>query len=198
MISTATLRDHLGLEPGEGSDTALERLERGAVAFLQSWIPRYLGPPREHAVVLDGGVRRDGGLIWSGVEQDRLLLPDEIAFEDLVSVQHRSSPSLPWEDLDTGLEAYEVEGRTLYRTTGPWPAGRRNLRVTYLEGFDVDAGPDDVTLAVLDLVKARWDHREANGIKSERADDLAITYADAGKVPGLTQLLDQLKRSRNF
>lgn len=192
MISTATLQDHLGVT---GSETVLERLEKGVVTFLESWIPRYLGLPRERSVVLSGGSHREGGLIIHGQELDQILLPEEIAFEDLVSVQYREHPSLPWEDLDEGLEAYEVEGQTLYRRAEPWPPGQRNLRVAFLEGYPEDAGPADVTLVVLELVKAKFDQHTTGNIKSEKKGPVQLTYAEAAAMPGMEAMLKNLKRS---
>ena len=195
MISVATLQEHLGVE---GQEATLTRLEQGVVRFLQSWIPRYLGPVRQRSWVLDGGSVKIAGLIFHGQDATEILLPEEIAFEDLVSVEHRDHPSLPWEALDDGLEAYEIDGRGLYRRTNSWPAGRRNIRVTFNEGFEEDQGPEGVVLVALELIQAKWEARQAAGIKSEQVGDLKVTYADFERVPGLNLALNDLKRSRNF
>lgn len=200
---------------GSSDSTLLAQLSAGCIAWLERWIPRYLGTSATLTEVLDGprGAQRritDGD---SGERLHTMWLQEEIALGSLVSVKYRTALGNSWADLstdsagDADLTDYEIRpaqpqgtvGRKLVRLSGPFPAGTGNLQIKYTHGYAENAGPADVTLAVLQIVKGWVDAKAAGIKKSQRVEGVAWTLADVASLPGVdSQLLLSLKAGRSF
>ncbi|MCP3961292.1 MAG: hypothetical protein GY719_25885 [bacterium] len=197
LVSSAVLQAYTG-----SSDTALlAQLAGGFEAWLQGWIPRYLGTSTTLTEVRDGP-RRSRRRIESGLSSARLRtmwLAEEIASGSLLSVKYRSTPDSSWVDLSVDANGaadltdfeirasfpWQTTGRQLVRLAETFPAGDGNLQIKYTHGYAEDVGPADVMLAVMQGVKGWIDAKAAGLLKSERVDDMAWTFAQVAAMPGV-------------
>lgn len=205
MLSSSVLQAYTG-----STDTvALGQIEAGVVAWLQTWIPRYLGTATTLTEIHSGPQRQNALLTGRGVgERLRTLwLSEDIASGSLVSVEERTSPTADWADLPNpaDLTDYEIRpltpsaaaGRKLVRLSADFPAGASNIRVKFTHGYAEDAAPDDVTLAALQIVKALVDNKTTGNHLEETADKGGVKYAAAMRLPGVDQgLVNSLRRPR--
>lgn len=203
MISSSVLETYTG----SSDTTTLTQLEAGTVAWLQGWIPRYLGTSTTLTEVLDGP-RRFRPRLTGRHEAERLhtlWLSESIASGSLVSVEERETYTDDWTDLPNpaDLTEYEIRTDTPYGTTGrqlirkpqPWPHGHANLRIKYTHGYAEDSGPDDVTLAILQIVKGMLDVKEIGLLEGEEEGGVDIEYHQVLGLPGVDgNLLASLRR----
>lgn len=203
MISSSVLETYTG----SSDATTLTQLEAGAVAWLQKWIPRYLGTSTTLTEIHDGPRRLPGRLSGRAAsERTRtLILAESIASGSLTSVEERTSHDADWTDLPSpaDLTDYEIRadepsvatGRRLVRLSSGFPAGLANLRVKYTHGYAEDAGPDDVTLAILQIVNGMLLEKDAGNIEREEEGGAEVTYASVAGLPGVNSaLLASLRR----
>lgn len=66
-----------------------------------------------------------------------------------------------------------------HATTG-WPAGRRNIRVTYSAGYAVGELPSDIEQLVIEMTAQRWLDRGKENLRSETIGGYSYTRADGG------------------
>lgn len=205
MISPAVLQAYTG-----STDAAtLAFLETGTIAWLERWIPRYLGVPKVLTEIHDGPARerdRLSGGRDQGERLRRVWLSEEIEFSVLLSVESRSSASAPWVDLPDPADLTDFEirpvaphaasGRKFLRLSAPFPQGRANIRVKFTHGYAEDAGPADVTAVALQMIKSQSVEQEAVGLEESRADGVEEKFGDnLGSLPGVSsRMLAALRR----
>jgi len=209
LVAAATLATYTG-----SSDTVtIAQISSAVELWLQGWIPRYLGTSTTLTEVHDGP-QRDHARITPRASSERLRslwLQEEIAIGSLVSVKHRTTPDASFLDLsvdsagDADLTDFEIRGPFAHSTSGrqlvrlgqTFPNGRGNLQIKYTHGYVEDAGPADVTYAVLALTKALLEAKTAGNLKSERVEGVAWTYSELASMPGVsvTMLTDLRRRS---
>ena len=85
------------------------------------------------------------------------------------------------------------------RLSATFPAGQGNLQIKYTHGYAEDAGPKDVELAIMQVVKG-WLNAKTQGVKkSQRVEGVAWTVGNLTSLPGVdSQLLLGLKAGRSF
>lgn len=206
LVSSAVLQAYTG----STDTTLLGQLADGFQAWLQSWIPRYLGTSTALTEV-HSGPRRNRKRIEPGLSSERLRtlwLGEEIASGSLTSVKYRTTHDSSWTDLSVDsdgaadLTDFEIRpthpwgttGRQLVRLGQTYPAGAGNLQVVYSHGYAEDAGPADVTLAILQGVAGWLTKHGTGGMKSEKVEGVTLTYATVASLPGVDgALLANLK-----
>lgn len=72
-------------------------------------------------------------------------------------------------DLSAGL-VYRTDDTTGIDTKAHWLAGRNRWRVVYDAGYALAAIPEDVKIAVAELVNARWEVKNGLEIEERRGD----------------------------
>lgn len=196
VIGTAVLQAYTG-----STDTAtLTFLEKGTIAWLQQWIPRYLGESASLVDVLSGPPRQADRLSMSP-NQERLrrrVLSEVIDLAKITAVEERTSPTANWIDLGTLATDYEIlrevsysaAGRTLRRLTAAFPFGNQNLRVSFTHGYAEDAGPDDVTEVALQMIKAQLGAKDQGSFVEEElagqtGGRLRLRYGNLGALAGV-------------
>lgn len=194
MISDATMQTYTG----STDSVLLAQLRDGWVEWLQAWIPRYLGTSTTLTEVHSGPQARLGGLIpKSDGERTRTIwLSEAIAEDALTSVKYRTTHDTSWADLatdsngDADLTQFEIRPWSPHVTVGYqlvyknacFPQGHGNLQVKYTHGYAEDAGPADVTLTLLELVKAGVEAHGQGNLDAIRDEDGQIVFA---KIAGL-------------
>lgn len=197
MISSAVLQAYTG-----SSDVAtLTVLEKGTIAWLQRWIPRYLGVSTSLLNILSGPRQLPARLSQSASDERlrRVGLSESIALASISAIEERTDPTATWTALGTVATDYEIvqespvflAGRVLRRLTSTWPVGTRNLRITFAHGYAEDAGPDDVTEVALQMISAQLNAKKKGTLAEEElagADGRArVKYADLGSMAGVNQ-----------
>lgn len=148
--------------------TQVEDLERGAVAFIQTQIGRYFGPPElvEEFAIGNGGRRlylRDH--VTNG--------PDEYEDEPpMLVVVERSVPggtaSVLVQGVDFDLRQQEKESYLVRLDGGVWTKDNE-YAVTYWRGYQAGEEPEDIRALVIALVRFGWESivEGTLGMKSE-------------------------------
>jgi hypothetical protein len=175
VIPVAEVRDALGV--GAEHDTTLARLIQEATAALGRALGRYLGSPVERREVKCGGTV--------------VFLVDDPTDEE-VTVETRPSAFDQWEAVD--IADVVVEGREVWTRHG-FPAGGKTVRVTYMAGYAIGEGPEELRGLVLDLVKLKWNERGAVGLmKSETLGDYSYTRGDMEKLASWGEVVNHWRR----
>lgn len=180
MLSLDALRRYVTAPAGPDTDALLAQLERAAVAVVSAHTGRYLGVPAQRVETLAG----------TGTTALWLQSPPAGDPPTVTSVE-----ALPFEGAApqvVGAGEYRLDGSRLVRTGGyPWYPSLL-YRVTYEAGYEEDAAPDDVTLAVLQLVSAWWKRRGKEDVTSESIG--IYSYSRASGDEGVRTILAALPR----
>lgn len=171
MLPDGLLEDWLGLT--DAADIALaEGAADRALAWISTQTGRYFGEPMEFVLRFSGGRVTDyRKTFWlPEIPLTEIVESDEV---DMLLVEEKNSAEA-WVTIeDTEYEL--IRGPFLYEMPilehdDYWPAGRKNIRVTYTAGYEVGSLPLDIQQMVLDAVGEWWRARGNQGLKSESID----------------------------
>lgn len=195
MVGVDELKSYLGLGPeDEVEDALLESLEREELATLEQRTNRYFGPVVEIVEILSA----------RGFHRGRFRHENE---------PHRGSPRLHLKAPIVSLTSVEVLGAATFiggsGWTQPWqasafetdenrvslvdgsvfPAGVRNIRVTYQGGYTAGNEPADIRGAIKHRVAERYHGRphvnNAKAVSPAAASPAAAVEAAWRRSPGL-------------
>lgn len=182
MLSTLSkLKSHLGIPQSDVSkDAVLKTLLAGSSGYIEGQTARQLGIT-EHSLKLSG----DG--------TDMLVLPQYPIMADDSNVPAISALTI--DDVDVSAEiasgAIDVDAVTgiLYRESGGWRSGLRNIAITFKAGYrlpgdesddaesDALEVPDDLQLAAIRLAARIYERRTAEGTTSVSPASYTVNYA---------------------
>ena len=107
LVSVAELEAYTG-----SSDTAkLSDIGSGVEAWLQAWIPQFLGPPGPFLEIINGPDANNRETMVPTVHrtrQDTVQVSEYIVQEDLVAVEERTTAASDWADLSDDIADFEV------------------------------------------------------------------------------------------
>lgn len=167
VIEVDELKRYLGLGDGDHADDALlEQLERQELADFERRTNRYFGPVTELVDIVSvygrrRGMGRYGEPGWRGSNSILLRAPiasvTSVELFGGVTFTGGSSWTTPW-----ALSAFSTSDHRLYFLDGSiFPAGVRNVRVTYQGGYAAGTEPYDVRGAITQMVANRYRERHA-------------------------------------
>jgi hypothetical protein len=170
VIKLAELKVRCGIDKGDTADHALlELLEADAVAHFERATNLYFGPVIAHTEIFSGGVRGTTSLV-------RTRAP----IVSLTSVELLSGTTwtAPWV-----LADFDASGFIVGYTGGYFPAGRRNLRLTYQGGYVAGTEPADVRAAIGGIVAETFRDARRSSLPVEEPQRGSLALA----IPGSAQ-----------
>lgn len=169
MISQADLEEFLGI--AAGTDTSLiTSLEVEAVAWFENQTSRFFGTPAASSVT-----------VFKPGNGQRNLYLDDIP-NAITSVTAQIYPGADQTTITEGAdEGFDVRDQHLVRRDGfVWQFGTEYI-VVHTRGYATDAEPDDVRLAIKQIVKALYNSGDPLGgaVKHEKLGDYSYTLGAA-------------------
>lgn len=179
IVDLADLKEYLGVT-GFDEDWRLSRWAEAASAYVHNHTRRYFGPVEE---VIE---------VYRGLGRPSLWLLEPVVDGDAITVVERMYPD------DTGrtIADDDVDGWTfrspalLLRAAGAVWLREMEYTVTYSRGYALGSAPEDIRLAVMDMVqlkRASW-ARDGKTVASEKLGDYSYTLGDvmqAGRINGM-------------
>lgn len=178
MIPVEELREYVKATAAD--DAILEKIEAGAVAFVERMTGRYFGTPEEVTEILSGPI------------EGPLFLLEAPAEDPALALEYFDGSA--WGTVD--VSSYSLDGEALWAAPSLWVYGSRNYRVTYTRGYASGVEPPDVRQLVMDLASLKWNTRGSEGMESETIGGYSYTRADLEKLPFAGELLASLRRLR--
>lgn len=160
LATVDALKDYMGIT-GTADDALLKRSVDAATVYALNYVDRPLAVP-----VAAFTERADG------TGRDRMLLR-HYPLVSLVSVTI-DGRAVQANEFELG-ESATADSRVLYRKTGEFPRGRRNVTVTGTHGWD--AAPADLTQAVLEVAGLMYQKRKRLGETSKNIGDQTVAFS---------------------
>lgn len=181
MVSVERVRAAVPAAVSEETTLIQDMIER-ATSFVQTRTRRYFGPISEWTEYLSGS---GGRKLWLGER----VIPDE-DYGALVLVEERAYPGgSPTEivigDYQVRRGPEDSDRSYLVRLGGyVWSSGLE-YAVTYERGYDMDAGPPDITQLVIDLVALKLKFKGFEGMRSETIGGYSYTRFGEGDLDSI-------------
>lgn len=175
LCVVSDVKSYLGL-----SDSSHDALLASLIAAASEAIENYC---RRRFATMQYTEYRDGS-------DSALLLLDHSPIQSISEIRESANRDFERADpLDEEDYVFYAHEGLLLRTSGIFPEGLRNVRVTYTAGYA--AVPADVQHACVALVAAWFNrgHQGGDGLESEQLGDYSARYSSYSLPPEATALL---------
>lgn len=179
IVDLTDLKEYLGVE-GFDEDWRLSRWGAAASAYVHTYTRRYFGAVEE---VIE---------VYRGLGKPSLWLLEPVVDGDAITVVERMYP----DEVGRTIADDDVDGwifrapALLLRAAGAVWLREMEYTVTYSRGYAPGAAPDDIRLAVMDMVqlKRAWWAKDGKTVVSEKLGDYSYTLGDvtqSGRINGM-------------
>lgn len=172
LTTLEKVKSHLGISTADISkDVKIAALVPGVSKFIQGQCARDF-EYQEFTLKIDG----DGS--------DQLILPQYPVHE----ISAISVDGVAMESEDIAALDLDRESGCIYKSSGSWPAGRRNIVITFFAGYlepdesesgDIAALPEDLVLAATRLTARAYERSTAEGTSSVSTGSFNVNFREA-------------------
>lgn len=189
-ITLADTKEYLGISSGDtDNDDRIINLINRATQVVETYLGRTVLQATYTNEVYDGTGSYD-------------LLLNNYPVSSVTSLAKRDTPYTDsWNDTVDSNDFYvdSVNGTITKVTAFSEPPAQ--YRVTYVAGYALADVPNDLSLAVLDIVSYLWNAKGSQGKSSERLGEYSVTWKASAQTLadiGVTMYLDPYRKMAGF
>ena len=168
-LSLADTKEYLGISSGDtDNDDLIINMINRATTLVETYLDR---------VILTATYTNE---VYEGTGSPYLFLR-QYPVTALTSIDYRTENyQSSYETLDTTEYDYRADNGVVRRNAN-FRSVPAEYRVTYTAGYAAASVPQDLSLAVLDLISYLWNQRKSKGIQSERLGEYSVTWFEGAR-----------------